>query len=184
MFHFCLGLIAISSVWVANAARPTLQAATTNPNIRKRVCRLYNQCDFSFDLENSLKSEMPLDSSNTNIFTFERMPLNESKLVDHLNKIDVRIFPVQIGRANLTITARNGSKIVIAELTIIRPSRGIDIAFDIFLWVYVGLVSFAMGAAIHRDLVKEFLTGSKQKEVAITFACQYFIMPLVSDFLL
>lgn len=179
MYKLLLTTYTILSLFMTvKAARPTLLAASQLA-IPKLECRLYQDCDLKLDLKDSLNTVIStLNSSNTRIFKFERTTFNETN--NHEKNNNIRISPVQVGRASLKIIAPNGSEIVVAEVVITRPYRGIDIAFDVFLWVYVGLVSFSMGAAIHRDLIRDFLTGNRQKEVGLTFICQYFIMPIVS----
>lgn len=179
MYKLALTLCTVLILFLAvNAARPTLLAASQLA-VPKLECRLYQDCDLKLDLKDSLNTDIStLNSSNTRIFKFERTKFNGTNNQGKNNNI--RINPVQVGRASLKMITSNGSEIVVAEVVITRPYRGIDIAFDVFLWVYVGIVSFSMGAAIHRDLVRDFLTGNRQKEVGLTFICQYFIMPIVS----
>lgn len=180
MVHYfsCLFIFLGLSLTVVNAGRPTLQAA--KQTIPKLECRLYQECNFELKLKELINTyKTSVNSSDTKIFRFVSQQLNETKPSERLEKLDIQVIPVQVGRAILKAIAQNGTEIELAQVVIIRPNRGIDIAFDVFLWVYVGLVSFAMGAAIHRDLIRDFLTGNRQKEVSVSFFCQYFIMPIV-----
>lgn len=176
-----LSLILVAGLCVASAVQKPPSEAKKLGTFQ---CRLYDKnCEFFVNLKEAVNFETnQLNSSNPKIFRFERPHLvgfseNGTKAEE---QYDIKIIPIQVGRSTLVMISPDGTRTEIADVVITRPYRGIDIAFDVFLWVYVGLVSFVMGAVIHKDLIHEFLTAGRQKEVGLTFACQYILMPLVS----
>lgn len=155
-------------------------------------CRLYeDNChiDLAVDEAYNFGDGSTLNSSNTRIFEWKEPHLEaiqENGSSSKANEVyEVSIVPKQVGRAELVAlvtdkTSGTPRRILIAHVVITRPYRGIDVAFDVFLWVYVGLVSFVMGASINKDLINFILTGPRQKEVGLAFFCQSFLMPMVS----
>ena len=148
-------------------------------------CRLYDKdCKLEINIKESKNfQEDLLNSSNEKIFKVNRPHLDAIKELNgtakSLETYEIPILTFQVGKAQLIEITPDGQTNVIAQIIITRPYRGIDIAFDVFLWVYCGLVSFIMGILVDRDLIKSVLTGNRQKEVGLTFGCQYLMMPLV-----
>lgn len=163
------------------------QAVQTKPPKYGIVrCRLYDKnCKLVVDIsERANFQEDRLNSSNFKIFRYDRPHLEAIKEQNGTAKseeiYEIPLVTVQVGKANLIMTTPDGETTVIAQVIITRPYRGIDVAFDVFLWVYCGLVSLIMGILVDRDLIKSVLTGNRQKEVGLTFGCQYFLMPLLA----
>ena len=148
-------------------------------------CRLYDQnCKLEINIKESKNfQEDLLNSTNLKIFEVNHRHLKAIKeqngTAKSLETYEIPILTHQVGKAQLIEITPDGQTNVIAQVIITRPYRGIDIAFDVFLWVYCGLVSFIMGILVDRDLIKSVLTGNRQKEVGLTFGCQYLMMPLV-----
>lgn len=148
-------------------------------------CRLYDQnCKLEINIKESKNfQEDLLNSTKLKIFEVDHPRLKAIKeqngTAKSLETYEIPILTHQVGKAQLIEITPDGQTNVIAQVIITRPYRGIDIAFDVFLWVYCGLVSFIMGILVDRDLIKSVLTGNRQKEVGLTFGCQYLMMPLV-----
>lgn len=184
--------VLLLSAMVQSSAIGTQQQQQQQSNQEKAAapkhtvyCRLYDQnCKLEVDIKESKNfQEDLLNSSNPKIFKVNHPYLQAIKeqngTAKSLETYEIPILTLQVGKAQLIEITPDGQTNVIAQVIITRPYRGIDIAFDVFLWVYCGLVSFIMGILVDRDLIKSVLTGNRQKEVGLTFGCQYLMMPLV-----
>lgn len=161
-------------------------AADDTKNDTRKVpefkCRLYRHCDISLSIKEPLNlRDSFLKSSNELIFKLGEK--NLEKLNEQRNASDttynVQIEPVLVGKAKIELKKPNGEKVYLADVIVVRPKRAQDIVFDVYLWVYCGLMSFLMGILVDKEVIVKMLHGM-QKECGLTFFCQFLLMPLVN----
>lgn len=146
-------------------------------------CKIYEHvCEFDIIIKESLSFEdYPLNSSDPKIFKYKGITLKDIK--ENGTKSDevyrIQVVPVLVGKANLEVEMKNGEKLPIAEIVIVKPNRARDILFDVWLWVFCGLLSLIMGLLVEKELIEK-MKKEMYKEIGLAFVCQYLIMPLVN----
>lgn len=162
-------------------------------------CRMYTAfCIVRTALLNSLNaSDVEITSSSANVFKYANISVlenftdyavfgydsstNDTQWQNSYNFYAIKIVPVLVGRAYLKLRDNvTNTSIGQQQVTIIRPMRPIDIVYDVFLWVYCGILSLLMGILFDKEIF--FRIVAIPKEIALSFCCQYFLMPLVIFF--
>lgn len=163
-------------VVVALLVSPLVESSSQKPI----KCRLYSKCNVDLSTLETLQfSEHVVNTTDPNVFGLDPPKFAEFR-EDGNETYKIIIIPVLIGRAKIEVlTTATGEKRIITDVIVEKPNRMIDVVFEVYLWVYCGLISFCMGASIDTEVVKKYFRHG-QKEIGLAFFCQYAIMPLVS----
>lgn len=143
-------------------------------------CHLYSECIVDLtEIEqiNYGSTQTIINSSDLNVFSFKLPQIAEFR-ENGSETYKIKIIPVFIGYAKIEIyTSSSGQKRILAEVIIERPNPALNLVFDLYLWIYCGIMAFCMGALIESE--HTFVYGSMNKQVGLAIFCKILVMPLV-----
>lgn len=145
-------------------------------------CHLYSECIVDLtEIEqiNYRSTQTIINSSDLNVFSFTLPKIAEFR-ENGSETYKIKIIPVFIGYAKIEVySSSSGQKRILTEVIIERPNPVLNLVFDVYLWVYCGIMSFCMGALIESELVHTFVYGTMNKQVGLAIFCKILVMPLV-----